>query len=373
MPNASRAYGGPTQSLVGYAQAARAAGLAVAVAAPEPPPEDAAWLREQLPGASFHFFRGLGRSAFSVAPGLLMWLARAGRRFDVVHVHGLFNPTSSLAARIRLWQGRPLVIRPFGTLSRYTFAHRRTGLKRLYLRLIDGPTLRRTHAVQFTTNAERREAARLRLHQDARSHVVPPPYRPTRAPGGGASPPEASKARRPTLLFLSRLHPVKNVESLLRAWPRVADALPDARLVLAGDGEPAYVATLKEQAAPLDAVSFAGFVTGDEKERLLRAAHAFVLPSHHESFGVAVLEALAAGLPIVITPEVQLASFVAEHGLGQVVPPEPEALAAALTAALTDAALQARCRAQAPALVEDHFSPAAVGQKLRAMYEAAAV
>ncbi len=268
---------------------------------------------------------------------------------------------SSLAARTASAQGTPVVVRPFGTLSRYTFAHRRGWLKRGYFQAIDRPNLRRARGLHFTTDAERDEAGWHGLDLETRSFVVPPPLHLYAMP-----------CREPTtdVLFLSRLHPKKNVEGLLNAWARVVRDRPGLRLTIAGDGEPAYVARLRAQAAGLGAsVVFAGFVHGEEKARLLASARVFALPSFHENFGVAVLEALAAGLPVVISRDVQLAAFVERHALGRVVAADAGPLAEALLASLDDTALIARCRQDGRRLVADTFSPDAVGQQLRAMYE----
>jgi len=154
MPNASRAFGGPTESLIGYARAAASAGIDVGVAAPRPPGEDVAWLREQMPETSFHFFTSVGRHAGVVSPGLWAWLASdASREYALVHVHGLFNLLSSVSALLCCVQDRPVLIRPFGTLSRYTFSRRRL-LKQIYFRLLDRPALRRA-----------RDAHRRRYHR----------------------------------------------------------------------------------------------------------------------------------------------------------------------------------------------------------------
>ena len=363
MPCVSRSYGGPTQSLVGYAQAARTAGLDVTVAAPKPPPEDARWLHEQLPDATSRLFDSVGSGAFSVSPALFRWLWQAGDDYDVVHTHGLFNPTSSGAARLGTGRGWPLVLRPFGTLSHYTFS-RRTMLKRLYFRGVDRPSVRSASGLHFTTAAERDEAARLDVDFEHRAFVAPPPFR---GEYGGA----AAKATTPTALFLSRLHPKKNISGLLSAWQRVLEEVPDAHLVIAGTGRDAYVEDRKQQAATLglqDHVSFVGFVQGAEKQKLLASSHVFVLPSHQENFGVAVLEAVAAGLPVVISPEVQLASFIEAQQLGHVVERDPAPVGEALAQTLRDDVLQRRCAEEGPRLVEEHFSPEEVGTQLQEMY-----
>ena len=369
MPNVSRAFGGPTESFIGYAQAARTQNMDVHVAAPSVSADDEAWLREQVPAVTVHFFAAAGRHAWRVAPGLWAWLWRHAPRFDVVHVHGLFNPISSLSLHVATVRGVPTVSRPFGTLSRYTFS-RRSALKRLYFALLDRPALRRVDAIHFTTAAEREEAGRLSLDLEGRAHVVPPPWRGT-APEGTMG----AKAEVPTVLYMSRLHPKKNVIGLLEAWAQVLDAQPAAQLWIAGDGDADYVQALHEAVRRHDlgdSVSFLGFVQGAEKQRVLREAWAFALPSHQENFGVAVLEAVAAGLPVVISGEVQLRAFIEEHELGAVVDrTEPTAIAAGIRDVLSDAAGRRRIAEEGPAAVEATFSVERVGEQLRAMYEAA--
>ncbi len=160
---------------------------------------------------------------------------------------------------------------------------------------------------------------------------------------------------------------MKRVELLLNAWPEIRQRRPNARLVIAGNGEPAYVAGLRARASSLgDSVSFVGYVEGDSKRTLLQNARVFALPSLHENFGIAVLEALAGGLPVVVSPEVQLSSFVSEHSLGVV--SQPALLAESVVAALEDRVLRERCRKQGPALVSRYFSPRAIGEQLLAMY-----
>jgi len=367
MPNVSRAFGGPTESLIGYAQAARTQEIDVHVAAPSVQTADRAWLKEQIPDVTLHEFASAGRHAYVVAPGLWTWLWRHADQFDAVHVHGLFNPVSSLAARIGVRSRTPTVVRPFGTLSRYTFS-RRSALKRLYHRVLDRPALQRVAGLHFTTAAERDEAARLSLDLSNRAHVVPPPWQ-------GSMPPVdlGAKADRPTVLFMSRLHPKKNVTGLIDAWARLVEAIPDAQLWIAGDGEEAYVQTLHETVQRhglADVVSFLGFVGGEEKQRVLHEAWAFALPSHQENFGVAVLEALAAGLPVLISGEVQLCGFVEKNDLGIVVDrTDAGNVATGLREILSDDAGRRRIAEQGPDTVQDTFSVERVGEQLKGMYE----
>ncbi|NUQ19862.1 MAG: glycosyltransferase, partial [Gemmatimonadaceae bacterium] len=203
---------------------------------------------------------------------------------------------------------------------------------------------------------------------------VPPPWVADDLADGDGAHRALDASRSPTILFLSRLHPIKGLETLLDAWPAVRATRPAARLVIAGAGEPGYERALKARAAQRatdGSVQFTGFVTGSEKARLLANADVFVLPSYHENFGVAVLEAIAAGLPAVVSPEVQLSGVVEENRLGAVVPRDARALASGIIGVLADAPLRERCASQGAAIARSLFTLDSVGAKLRDMYDLA--
>ena len=131
------------------------------------------------------------------------------------------------------------------------------------------------------------------------------------------------------VLYLGRLHPKKGLDVLLDA----VAGLPDVALVIAGSGDARYEERLRQRAAAPGfggRVHFAGFVSGAEKDLLLQGADVFALPSEHENFGIAVLEALMAGLPVVVSPGVALEDFVRQIGAGVVVESRAEELTAAL-------------------------------------------
>jgi glycosyltransferase involved in cell wall biosynthesis len=365
-PSVAREYGGPTVSLLGYAEAGQRGGAEITVAAPVAEGEDAGWFGERAAqiGVELRPFRGRGRDAFVRSRELGRWLHTHAASFDLVHIHGLLNPVSTMAARECRLHGVPMVIRPFGMLSRYTFTHRRGWAKRLVFRLLDGPNLRAAKAVHFTTRSEMEQAAWHGISFADRGFVVPPPL-------DGEAVSEASRpddSGPPIVLFLSRLHPVKSVETLIAGWDSVLADHPAARLVIAGDGRPEYVTELRRLAVGAMNIDFVGFASGEVKRDLLASARAFVLPSYHENFGVAVAEALAAGLPVVMTPEVQLASLVQDHRLGIVVEREPQRFARAISAVLSDPALRLHCAETGPRIVAEHFSLPSVSARLMTMY-----
>jgi glycosyltransferase involved in cell wall biosynthesis len=106
------------------------------------------------------------------------------------------------------------------------------------------------------------------------------------------------------LLFLSRLHVKKGLEFLLDAWGSIESDFSDWHLVIAGEGEPAYVAELQRkvsEAGITESVTFMGPVHGDDKWGLMKKANIFVLPTYSENFGLVIAEALACGVPVITT------------------------------------------------------------------------
>lgn len=158
----------------------------------------------------------------------------------------------------------------------------------------------------------------------------------------------------PTVLFLGALKEAKGVFDLLRAWPAVLRAVPDARLVLGGAGELDRVRDFAREQAIAASVVTPGWVLDEHKEALLREAWVLVLPSHWEALPMAVLEAMAAGVPVVATGVGGIPEALGVATTGRLVPPgDVHRLASALIEILTNQELRramgtaARARARA--------------------------
>lgn len=370
-PSIALRSGGLAESVLGYVTALGAHGIATEVFAPACGSDDVEHFQSRAPATPLTLARGLKRLPHGAAPVLGRLLARRAGPASIVHVFGLLNPVSTLAARVAIGIRRPLVVCPLGMLSKYTYAHSRTSAKAVYFSLLEYPNLRRAQAVHFQSEPERIEAAWHRLAGGQREYVIPPPALP-RAPCITTH--ATAEVPAPLVVFLARLDPKKNLELLLDAWSAIRAAVPGARLAIAGDGDPRYVRTLEARARTLGEgsnVTFLGMVLGEAKERLLAAANAFVLPSFHESFGIAVLEAISAGVPVVISPDVQLARVVEQHGLGLVAERLASALADAVIAVLRDRRLAEHVRAKGYSVAQSLFSTHSVGARLSDMYSAA--
>jgi glycosyltransferase involved in cell wall biosynthesis len=143
------------------------------------------------------------------------------------------------------------------------------------------------------------------------------------------------------------------------------------RLVLAGHGEPAYVAHLQAEATRLGVASalvWPGFLAGEEKWAALAAADGFVLPSYSENFGMAVVEAMAVGCPVVISDHVGIHADVTTAHAGIVTTCDSQELSRALTVLANNADLRTRMGNNARILVGERFSLEAVTNSLLRLY-----
>ena len=235
---------------------------------------------------------------------------------DLIHAHGLWLMPNVYAGWASQTANKPLVVSPRGMLAPAALKFSR-GKKRLFWHLLQ----RRAYALAALWHATSSEEA-----QDIRNFGVRAPI--AVIPNGIDLPPIVAKhsesATCRTVLFLSRLHPKKNIPVLLEAWRRINTQAPNWQLVIAGPDERGYAAQLKAQVSKgnIQRVQFVGPVYGMAKDALLQSAELFVLPTLSENFGIAVAEALASGVPAIVSKgapwpglETERAGWWIDHGV----------------------------------------------------------
>jgi glycosyltransferase involved in cell wall biosynthesis len=267
----------------------------------------------------------LGRYAFS--PRLWRWLRGNASRFDAIVMNGIWTfPGLALCYAARR-AGRPYGIFVHGALDpwfdrQYPVKY----LKKLLYWPLQHAVLHRARAVFFTTTVEC-DLAKTSFKPNEWTSVVVP-Y--------GITAPKVSNERaarqieefysklpqlrnRRYLLFLGRIHEKKGCDMLLKAFAELHGMVPTLDLVIAGPAPKGMQLKLQEMAGGLGIggrVHWPGMIVGDAKWGALRACDAFVLPSHQENFGVAVVEALAAGRPVLISHQVNIWPEIQNDGVG---------------------------------------------------------
>jgi glycosyltransferase involved in cell wall biosynthesis len=300
---------------------------------------------------------------YKISMPLGKWLRREVRQYDIVHIHALFSHTSIAAARAARSASIPYIIRPLGVLNQYGVTQRRAFLKRLSLKWVEGPILRDAAAVHLTLEAEQLEAEQLGI-----------PFRPVVVPLGIESAPASPTHETATksVLFLSRVNRVKNIECLLDAWALLHPSHSEWRLTIAGSGDMGYVESLKQKAEELGiaaSVDWPGHVDGEEKAQLVAEAAVFTLPSHSENFGIAAAEAMLAGKACVFTHGVAVGVLAADHDAAMISGATPEELARALSSLMENAQERGGLGACAKAFAESELTAAVMGRRLKELYE----
>lgn len=313
---------------------------------------------------SVTFFKRAFSESFKYSGGLADWLIDKARDFDVIHIHAVFSHSSIAAARAARRARVPYIVRPIGSLDPWGLSQRRLR-KEIFFAVTGNAFLRDAAAVHFSTAAEKQHAEK--RFPALRSFVIPLGIDEVLL-----QPDE--RDRRRSLLFLGRLHPVKNLEAIIAAFAsamRSGDA-DGWSLIIAGAGDPDYERALRHDAAMTgasDAISFRGWVSGTEKADLLRSASVLIAPSMQESFGIAVAEAMGCGLPVIISRDVNLSDAIEEANAGWILEgTSADRLHSSLKQVFADAEGRRKRGENAQRYARAHFRWSEVAARLEEMY-----
>ena len=354
------AYGGPPRSILGMCKALTATGVDVEVftttangSGPDlPAAVQAPRNYEGVP--VWYFPRELG-SKFFRAPSMREALRKAIPGVDLVHIHTIWNWVEWTAVRESVKAGVPYVISPRGMLEASAMRHRRWR-KAVAFPLLERRNLGRAAFLHATAATEYETLDRLAL--GVRSVLVP------NAVDGVLNREDFTGILRkrigvrpdvPIVAWLGRIHPIKRLDLLAEAFRQVHEHIP-AHLVIAGPDETGQRQSLEGLLRGIASdVHWLGELNDAQKRELLSDANVLVLCSNSESFGMSVLESLAAGTPVVVTRTCPWQE-VESAGCGFWVEQEAQAMAKALLDILSDPILAATMGKKAQQLVRSNYS-----------------
>jgi glycosyltransferase involved in cell wall biosynthesis len=344
IPAVAQRYGGPSQAVFEMCRAIQRQGTDVLIATTDADGPGSLDVEIGKPidyeGTRTIFFHRQWSQRFGYSLSLAQWLNNNVENFDVAHIHAVFSHPCLAAANACRKRGVPYIVRPLGSLDPWSMGQKPLR-KKLMWHIAAARMLRRAAAVHYTAREEQQLAERsLSL---GRGVVIPLGIEMEKlndaASAGSFRQRHQSLCDRPYILALSRIHPKKNIELLLEVFLSLVKQpeFEPWRLVIAGDGEAEYKESLQSlvrQRGGTGKVIFPGWLDGAEKASALQDAALFALTSRQENFGLAVVEALACGVPVLVSEHVNLAPEIEAFALGWVSPLDEASLTKTLAEAL---------------------------------------
>jgi glycosyltransferase involved in cell wall biosynthesis len=324
-----------------------------------------------LPAERTYEFKRVKPDFLYYAPELRRRAEQLVGQADVVHGHGFYVGTNWLLGREARRQQKPLVYHVHGFFEPWIL-NRSRWKKRLVHWLFEDSNFRQVRLWRALTTKEAGQIRSLGLTApivvvpvgiDPKAYAVPYQAGETiETPLAG----DLTKVK-PRVVFVSRLHSKKGLDLLLPAWAGLGKLAQQWELIVAGPDEGGYAVVVDGAIQELglkDSVRRVGKVTHETKVKLLKSADLFVLPSHSEGFTSAILEAMAAGLPVLATRACNFPELF-QAGGGWECLPTRDSVQTALREALNASAQERRQRGEAGRqLLERNYTWPRIAERL---------
>jgi len=377
----SRSSGGIASVVVGLANAQKSLGHEVAICTTDRDYPPASCLSVEV--LSRDLMKGVVLETFSVEhPAILfshsmrLWLRANMDEYDLVHVHGLYRFPVTYAATLARKRSVPYVVTPHGSLDPYVYrqSSKSVFLKRLYEKFFDWPNLNDKGAIHYTSADEQQLSSFFDF--SAPSFVVPnglawSEYEHLPARGGLRKRFAADDS--PIVLFLGRINFKKGLDILIPAMVDVLEMIPSARLWLVGpEADDDYGQKVRGWVRDYGIqgnVDWIGSLYGRDVVQAYVDSDVFVLPSYTENFGMTVAEAMASGVPVVISNKVNIHAEVEASGSGIVTNCDSTEVGQALMALLQDPGRRAVMGRSGRSYVHKHWTWDSVSRSMISNYQ----
>jgi glycosyltransferase involved in cell wall biosynthesis len=328
-------------------------------------------------GIKTYFFKNVSNSLayhkrMFFSPGLIPVTKRKVKNFDIIHLHDFYTFHNAVVGNYANKYKIPFVITPHGALDPIR-RKQKNFLKEVYIHLWGQRLLRDAKKIIVTAQAEVEQCLLGGINED-KIEVIPN--------GVTLSEFQSLYSKEETrkkyhfsrsdevIVYLGQIHRVKGLDLLVKAFSRMMKENPKAKLLIIGP-DSGYLPTLKDlikrKKIPRNKIVFTGLLDGKEKFSLLASGDIFVYPSYSEGFAVAILEAMAAGLPVLITDKCYFPE-VAKGKAGLVVHPEEQEIHEALLELLSDSQLRKKMGANSKKLIQQKFVWPKIVKRLEKIY-----
>lgn len=257
-----------------------------------------------------------GRS-WGLSRPLARWIARNRQRFDLIHCHGAWQMVSVLAARGPSAARPPIMLTPHESLTNFDIAQTRNALTKPLKSWLRRYFIKRFDLFVVSSRLEARDSLPPSVGQSHRVAVIP--HAVEQATSAAASTNETTDPGSLHIGYLGRLHRKKNIDLLFNAISRIDHPVS---LTIAGAGpEETRLRKLAFDLGITDQITWLGFIEEPEKADFFRAIDVLALPSDYECFGMAAAEALASGVPVIVSDQTGIAEIVRDKGGGDIIEP----------------------------------------------------
>ncbi|RKZ22615.1 hypothetical protein DRQ23_04715 [bacterium] len=367
-------YGGPVHSLHLLLKELKKQGLNIQVYTTTLFQKDNMYMERIVDGVPVKYFPISPLSgSYGYSPGLRIHLKNTVQLFNLVIISSTWEYSTYTAMSVCTGNNVPFIFIPRGMLQRRTFRSKLWKKYPYYKILIEKP-LNQARAIVFTSEFEREDTLK-HIKLKSKTPVIPNGLNINSLIKEASSNIHKNFDKledKFLITFIGRFVWTKGLNNLILAFAKLSKEFPHVHLVLAGDGEEGYKRKMQcwiKKENIEDRVTFTGFLTGSMKFSLLKASDIFVLPSYSENFGMALVEAMAAGVPVLTTNKVGIYKEVERERAGIVVTPEPESIYYGLKKLLSEPDLRKAFSQRGRSLVLKYFDIKIVATRYIKLFE----
>ena len=306
---------------------------------------------------------------------LFIGLFKNIKNYNIIHIHGIFSFLEIFGSTFSFYFKKPYIITPLGSLSPELIKKRSKILKNMYLTLFGKRIFKKSSGIHCRTNYEKKEIEKLDFGLEEKIFVLPNGIEISQFEkfDNEVFKKYSSLKDKKYILFLSRINWKKGLDILIPAFSEISKIYKDIYLVIAGPDEEKYGEKVRkwinDYKIPSEKIIFKGPLYNEEKIAILKNAQIFVLPSYSENFGIVVVEAMAAGVPVVISNKVGIYEEVKKNEAGIITDTSIESVYKGIKMLIENENLRKKISENAKKLVKNEYDIEKVAEKMVKVYQ----